>query len=286
MLGTDFLLGNRYEVTLRSGTTFTGTLTAVSLDALEFDTQDLGHLRVLRTELRQGRALAVARPTGLRPGYYDIGNGNRLFFGPTARNLRQGEGAIQDVWIYLAGVNYGITNNISMGVYLSVVPGVSLNDQFIMLTPKVSVPLRENLHAAVGALYIRVPNFDGGGVGAGLLYGALTWGSADSNFTAGLGYGFAGNNIGSTPTLLLGGQRRVSRRMSLITENYFIANSDAGAGGLYGIKLNWKRTNFGLAAAYVLSYQGSRYGEPTFFTSYIVPVYLDFTYRFGKPYKP
>ena len=284
-LDAELVLGGRYEVTLQSGSTFTGTLTTLSLDALEFDTSDLGHLRVLRTEVRKTRTLALAKPVGLRPGYYDIGNGSRLFFGPTGRNLRKGEGVAQDVWLYLAGVNYGITDNFSMGLYLSIFPGVGLDNQFIMLTPKFSVPVRENLHAGAGILYIRVPDFDGGGVGAGLLYGALTWGTADNNLTAGLGYGFASGDIGSTPTLLLGGQRRVSRRVSLITENYFIANSDAGAGVLYGIKLNWRRTNLGIAGGYVLAYNASSYNETRFYSSYIVPVYVDFSFRFGKPYQ-
>ncbi|RZL12746.1 MAG: hypothetical protein EOO62_10225 [Hymenobacter sp.] len=288
IVGVDPVLGGRYEVTLQSGSVFTGTLTSLSLDALEFDTQELGHLRVLRTDVKQVRALATgaARTTGLRPSYYDIGNGNRLFFGPTARNLRQGEGVLQDAYVWLVGVNYGITDNISMGGYLSIVPGVDPGNQFIMLTPKVSVPLRENLHAGAGALYIRVPDFDNGnGTGVGLLYGALTWGSADNNLTAGIGYGFAGNGIGSTPTLMLGGQRRVSRRISLVSENYFIANSEAGAGGLYGLKINWKRTNLGLAALYLLSYQRTGVNDSQFFTSYIIPLYVDFSFRFGKPYQ-
>jgi hypothetical protein len=109
------VLGCTYRVGLRNGTEFRGVLTALSLDNLEFDTQDLGHLVIARTNLTQLRSLDGPARLGLRPGYYDIGNGNRLFFGPTARNLRQGEGVVQDVWIYLAGINYGITDNISLG---------------------------------------------------------------------------------------------------------------------------------------------------------------------------
>jgi hypothetical protein len=281
---TDPVLGRMYQVALRNGTQFRGVLTALSLLNLEFDTQDLGHLVVPRANLTELRSLDGAARVGLRPGYYDIGNGNRLFFGPTARNLRQGEGVVQDVWIYLAGINYGITDNISVGGYLSVLPGLAPQNQLLLLTPKVSLPLRDDLHVAAGVLYMRIPDFDNGGFGVGLLYGALTSGSADNNVTVGLGYGFASGGVGSTPTLLLGGQRRISRRVSLLTENYIIANSDAGAFGLYGLKLNWRRTNMGIAAGYFLPFDGGRNAD-AIYTSYIVPVYLDFSFRFGKPYQ-
>ena len=119
--------------------------------------------------------------------------------------------------------------------------------------------------------------------------------------TAGLGYGFFEGKIGSTPILQLGGQKRISRRVSLISENYIIADSKAGMGGLYGVKINWRRTSLGLGAAYLYTfpydetetytyYNGSqnitqtqtyrRGGEG--FSTYIFPVYIDFTFRFGK----
>jgi hypothetical protein len=154
----------------------------------------------------------------------------------------------------------------------------------LLLTPKVSLPLREALHVAAGVLYMRIPDFDNDGFGVGLLYGALTSGSADNNVTVGLGYGFASGGVGSTPTLLLGGQRRILRKVSLLTENYLIANADAGAFGLYGLKVNWRRTNLGIATGYFLPFDGSS-GDQGLYTSYIVPVYLDFSFRFGKPYR-
>jgi hypothetical protein len=281
---TDYVLGRRYEVMLRGGSVVEGVLVTLSLDNLEFDTKDLGRVAVPRANLLQVRSLDGPAELGLRPGYYDIGNGNRLFFGPTARNLRKGEGVAQNVWLYVVGINYGLTDNISIGGYVSAVPGVAVQDQFIMLTPKVSLPLRDNLHVGAGVLYMRVPNFDGGGTGAGLLYGALTSGSADNNVSVGLGYGFIGGDIGATPAILLGGQRRVSRKVSLITENYLIANSNGGIFGLYGLKLNWRRTNLGLAAGYFALFGGQNYDQHVF-TSYVVPVYIDFSFRFGKPYR-
>lgn len=302
-----FLLGRTYRVETMQGTTFTGMLVSMSLTSLEFDARELGHLTLERAQIRRADLQGVLPPT-TKAGYYDIGNGNRLFFAPTGRGLRRHEATLQDVNVYLLGVNYGITDNISLGGYMSVVPGLSLDEQFLVFTPKISYPIRDNLNVGFGLLYVRVPNFDsqGTGTGAGIGYGALTYGGADNNFTVGLGYGFVQGNIGSTPILQVGGQTRVSRRISLLSENYIVADANAGMGGLYGVKINWRRTSLGLGALYfyefghdeqqasynynqntgqyTTSYQNVRVGGQGF-SSYVIPVYVDFTFRFGKGVK-
>ncbi|GAA3981452.1 hypothetical protein [Hymenobacter antarcticus] len=299
-------MGRTYRVETTQGTTFTGVLVSMSLTKLEFNTQELGQISLERTQVRRADLEGPAS-AGVKPGYFDIGNGNRLFFAPTGRGLRRGENALQVVSLYFVGGNFGITDNISLGGYLSVIPGIGLENQFVMLTPKVSFPVSDKVHVGAGALYLRIPDFDGAldrSYGAGILYGAATYGSADNNVTAGLGYGFFEGEIGSTPILQLGGQKRVSRRVSLVSENYIILDSKAGMGGLYGIKINWQRTSLGLGAAYAYVFpyeetdtytyfngsqnvtvtQTNRQGGQGFST-YIIPAYIDFTFRFGKGVK-
>ena len=291
----NYLLGRVYRVETNQGTSFTGTLVSLSLTSLEFDAQELGHIRLERTQVRHADLQGPLR-VGKSAGYYDIGNGNRLFFAPTGRGLRKGEGALQDVDVYLLGLNYGITDNISLGGYVSVFPGFSPDQQFLAFTPKISYPVGDNLHAGFGLLYVRVPKFDsnGSGTGVGIAYGALTYGGADNNFTVGLGYGFVQGDIGKTPIIQVGGQRRVSRRVSLVSENYIIADAKAGMGGLYGIKLNWRRTSLGMGALYFYTFpytENNGYNYPDkqggyFISSYVIPLYFDFTFRFGKGAQP
>jgi hypothetical protein len=297
-----YLLGRTYQVETVQGTKFSGNLVSMSLTNLEFDTPELGHLSLERAQVKRAD-LQEAGPTA-KKAYFDIGNGNRLFFAPTARGLRQGEATLQDVNVYLVGVNYGLTRNISIGGYVSLAPGLALDEQLLVLTPKVSFPITEKLHVGAGLLYARVPDFDSNhhSTGVGIGYGVVTYGSADNNLTFGLGYGFVNGDIGSTPVLQVGGQARVSRRVSLISENYILADSRAGMGGLYGIKINWRRTSLGLGAAYIYTFgydqtetytyyngngqpvtstQTHRYGGDGF-TTYVLPIYYDFTFRFGK----
>ena len=298
-----YLLGRTYRIETMQGTSFTGTLISMNLTALEFDAKELGTIKLERAQIRLAE---LQRPVaaGGRKDYYDIGNGNRLFFAPTGRGLRKGEGTLQDVSVYFLGVNYGITDNFSVGGYMSIIPFIGLDDQFIAITPKFSFPVSDKVHFGAGLLYVRTPNFDGndGSSGAGIGYGALTYGGADNNLTLGLGYGFVTGDIGSTPIIQVGGQTRISRRVSLISENYIIADGSAGMGGLYGVKLNWRRTSLGLGAGYLYTFAHEETSSYTYYpgtgppvtvtqtqqipagggSTYILPIYYDFTFRFGK----
>ena len=307
--GPELLLGHTYRVETAQGTAFTGQLISLSLTDAEFDSAELGRITLPREQIRRASDQSPAQP-GMkrRPSYFDIGNGSRLFFAPTGRGLRKGEGTLQSVNLFLAGANYGITDNISMGGYLTLIPGLGINNQLIALTPKVSFPVSDKWSAGVGALYLRIPDFDfnsgnSRSYGTGIVYGAATYGSADDNVTFGLGYGFFEGEVGRTPILQVGGQKRVSRRISLISENYILADKQAGMGGLYGLKINWTRISLGIAAlyAYAFPYEETSYqsvynpntgtytSTPTtyrvggeFASTYIIPVYLDLSYRFGK----
>lgn len=274
-------VGRRFRVTLRTGTAFDAELLARHPGQLEFRTNDLGVVLVSRAQIQ--RLEELTSQLARRPAnWYDIGNGNRLFFAPTARNLRQGEGALQSLNLYIIGANYGLTDNFSVGLLFSALPGVPLRRQFLAITPKIATRIAEKWQVGAGLLYLRIPDLgqSQGAFGVGLGYGVVTYGSADDNLTMGLGYGFSGGQIGSTPVVQIGGQKRVSRRVSLISENYLIANSNSGMGGLYGVKINWRRTSLGLGAVYVLPYD-----QGELFSSYVIPIYYDFTFRFGKPTK-
>ena len=73
-----------------------------------------------------------------------------------------------------------------------------------------------------------MPTFDDGSSreSAGLLYGVATWGSMDASLTAGVGYGYIGGTLANQPVLMLGGESRMSPRLSFVTENYLFPGSN------------------------------------------------------------
>ena len=120
-----YLLGRSYRIETIMGTIFTGTLVSMSLTNLEFDAQEMGHISLAYSQVR--RADLLGPPVaGRNPGYFDIGNGNRLFFAPTGRGLRKGENSLQAVSLYFVGGNFGLTDNVSLGGYVSLIPGIGL----------------------------------------------------------------------------------------------------------------------------------------------------------------
>jgi hypothetical protein len=223
----------------------------------DFQTKDLGLLTVQQVNIKSMVLLTAGQSS---KGWEPVGNGTRIFFAPTARNLRKGEGYVQDIDIVFLGANYGITDNISVGVLVPVIPGAGFS--VIALTPKVGFSVTEKFSAGGGILF--ASDFETSG---GIAYGVGTYGSADQNVTLGLGYLFAEGEVESSPVVVLGGAKRVSRRLSLLNETYFF---DGGLLGLAGIRIAATRISGSLGLLYGTDVGG------------IYPAYLEVAYRFGR----
>lgn len=270
------ITGQTYAVELVSGTSFIGVLTASGPEELSFQTKELGLLTLRRANIKQ---LSLLTSEQARRGYDYQGNGNRLFFAPTARNLRRGEGTVQTIDIFLLGVNYGITDNISLGTLFTWVPQAG-GDNFFGLTPKISFPVNERLRLGAGALLVfqRDNNFT-------FTYANATYGSADNNLTAGVGYAFIQGKYVNTPVFLLGGARRVSRRVSLLNETYILSVNDryeraTFVGGIAGLRVAGQRLSGSLGVMYGFTSFNS--GSSTDVSGGGAVPFAEATYRFGR----
>lgn len=214
---------------LRDGSELVGRIVTVGDSTVQFQSS-LGTTTIRSADIL---SVQVERGGGVRNGRYYFPNPNatRLIFAPTGRMLEQGEGYFSDYWIFFPGISVGLSNNFSIGGGMSIFPSVDLGDQLLYFTPKVGVARSEKFNAAVGALFVSLPTFDDGNATAGMLYGVGTWGDLDNSFTTGLGYGFANGDMASSPALLVGGEARVSPRLSLVTENYLIPGGTMLLGG-------------------------------------------------------
>ncbi len=277
------IIGQTYTVEVVSGTAVVGTLTAATAEELSFQTKDLGVLVLKRANIRQ---LTLLTPEQARRGFDYQGNGNRLFFAPTARNLRRGEGTVQTIDIFLLGVNYGITDYISMGALFTWVPEAG-TDNFFALTPKVSVPVSEQVRLGAGALVVLQR-----GNNVTLAYANGTYGSADNNLTAGVGYAFVRGTYINTPVFVLGGATRISRRVSLLNETYILRVKDSYAnatfvGGIAGVRVSGQRVSGSLGLMYgYSSYSNNNnnnygYSRDSYSNGGAFP-FAEATYRFGR----
>lgn len=279
------LKGRVFYVILRDGMKFFATIVEKHPDEYVFETQYFGTITASFGEIRYLKEVE----NRLRQNDYWIPNphDSRLFFGPTGRGIPKGEGYWQNIYGYINGINYGVSDNFSIGTTFFLFPGLALENSIYAFTPKISLPIAKNVNMAAGVLYASYF-----GDQFGIIYGAGTIGGKHDHVTLGLGYTFLNTEVNKTPVFMFGGVKRVSNRISLMSENYLASWTEgqtpsefktSAGGGLYGVRFIWPRTSLDLAGAYLFENESNPFGPPskTFFSSYILPMYFSFTMKFG-----
>jgi len=247
-------------ITLRDGSSLVGRIVAVRGDTVDFG-MSVGRVPILVGDIRELKETAVGT---MHDGQYWAANPNatRLFFAPSGQMLKKGEGYFADYELFFPGFAYGITDNISVGGGASLFP-TGLDDQVYYFTPKIGMSFGDQMHLAAGVLFAGTK----GGTG-GIGYGAGTFGDGDASVTVGLGYGFAGGDIKSKPVAMLGGEKRISRRVALVTENYLLPTSEDNLVYSFGLRFIGEKLTTDLA---LFNVAGSGIiGLP----------YVDFVFRF------
>ncbi len=204
---------------LANGSELVGRIVEVGVEHVRFLSGSM-ELTVPIREIRAVRAAPAAPPAG-SAAWFPTSNRTRLFFAPTARPLPRGSGYVADHLFFFPSVAYGITDRFTLGAGLSLFPGVALHEQLAFVTPKVGWQVGDRTHFAVGALFAAFPrDAEEDPNRAGIAYSVGTWGEPDASLTAGFGYGFTNDGLAERPMVVLGGERRVSRRIALVTENW------------------------------------------------------------------
>lgn len=232
--------GETVRITTSDGNIFMGVIEQENDDRIIIRAEGIGEVTVQRSNIRKIEAI---HPDRVRNGEYWFENphGTRYFFAPNAIGLQKGTGYYQNAWIFFNNVNYGLSDNFSIGAGL--IPGFlfggGLDATPMWILPKLSIPVSgDNLHLGVGAMI-------GGTVGSGsgaLFYGSGTVGSKDKNLTVGLGYGASGGDISSTPLVNISGMYRAKRTIYMLGELYFLPGIDGSGIALLGGR--WAPENF------------------------------------------
>lgn len=211
-----------YEVRVQDGSILYGQVVEAGAERLVLLTS-----AGLRIELSRAQIRSVAPIRGtVRPDgevWLADPNSTRLFFGPTGRSLRRGDGYVGAFELSLPFVAYGLTDRITIAGGTPIVPEVL--GRVVYLAPRVQVVRTDRLHLSAGILsfFDLTDNGDGDPDHLGVVYGAGTVGSADNALSFGAGWGVAGSDIQGRPAMMLGGEARVSRRIKLITESYLFS---------------------------------------------------------------
>lgn len=231
-----------YRIEMKDGNVYIGTIISENDEAILFRSRNIGDIELKKINIKHREKID---PSRLKNGEYWFENphATRYLFGTNGLSLKKGEGYYQNAWIFFNNLNYGLSENVSVGAGFVPVFLFGVNSLPVWIMPKVSIPLRtENLHVAVGGLFGGVIGVDDG-FGLGIAYGVVSYGNSDSNVTLGMGLGYAGGDWGKNPIFTLSGMHRIKNKLYLISENYFVFVDDE-SGGMLSLALRWAPQNF------------------------------------------
>jgi len=249
-------------LTVEDGSSFIGRIIEFGEEELKFETK----YGILTFPVFEITELKLISRDQLKEGKYWFPNPNcsRLFFAPTGRMLKQGEGYFADYFVFFPTFTFGITNNITLGGGFSIIPGLDLDEQVLLFTPKVGIKTSKKMDLALGALIVKLPE---DAQSAGILYGVSTFGTLDKSVTVGLGYGYFDDELADKPIVVLGGETRTSRSISLVTENWIIPEKDTPV-LTFGLRFFGEKISVDFALIFPME------------KDVLVFPYIDFVYKF------
>jgi hypothetical protein len=229
-----------YKIEMNDGSEFVGNFLQRNSTLISIKTASIPKIDLPIKEITKISEVAT---TDFNKGVYWFPNPNstRYLFGPSAFNLKKGEGYYQNTYIFLNSFNVGVSSNISIGGGLEFLSTFGEGKPIFYVTPKVTFKITDNLRVGSGFIYLSIPELginNDKRVGSGVVYGISSYGSADHNFTVGMGWGFLEGDFKSKPVITISGMTRIARKAALITENWFIPDDNYGFNCLfsYGIR--------------------------------------------------
>mgnify|MGYP003811387117 CR=1 FL=1 len=211
---------SKYTILFSDGTIILGEILNFSNEFIELYSPNLGKINIKTNgvvKIHKGGKVGLDANIAEENPHY-----SRYFYAPSAIPLPKGEGYFQDIYLIFVSGNYAISNSTVIGGGFSILPGIDISEQVFFLNAKVAYPVSEKFYLGGGGLYFGIGDI-GGNIGLGYVVG--TYGSKNHNLTLGVGYGFTDNKLMEAPVFTLCGMTRISKRISLMTENWFITVS-------------------------------------------------------------
>lgn len=263
-----------YQITLNDGNELYGNILERKEDKIIFQTKTLGQVTLSTKNIK---SMQEIKRGDIKEGEYWFPNPNntRYLFSPTAINLKKGEGYYQNAYVLANSVNYGITNNFSIG-------GGFFLPFAVFFTPKFGFKIANKFHAGGGVILGLFPEASA----VGILYGVTTYGTDEHNITLGGGYGFVDEELTKNPMITLSAMTRVGRKVALVTENWFIPRNEYNYDYVTGTET--KKLSYLALISYGLRIMNNKFtfdlaliNNKDIFEVFPIGVpYIDFVYKF------
>ncbi len=213
--------GNAIRViTLNDGSIISGKILNQTDKYTIIETQDLGTINLPASKIKNIRDFEDATVSNKGSIWFKNPNSTRYLFAPSAFQLKKGEGYYQNIYGIGNSVQFGITNNVTLGGGLAGPFGAYIDT-------KLGVQVAKNVNIAGGILlgnsFFKIDDHN---VGIGLGFGLVTLGNYDHNITLGAGYGIVDNKDKTDqmkkPVYNVNAMARVAKKFALVTENWMV----------------------------------------------------------------
>jgi hypothetical protein len=240
-----------YMVELKDGTVFYGNIMHHDSVNIELRTTSIPKLNIPLSKILK---LEEMDNSNYRNGKYWFSNphASRYLIGPSAFNLKKGEGYYRNTLLVLNSINVGITDNFSIGGGFELIStfgslATSKFNPIFFITPKVAYKVADKVRAGAGVLYINVPGFAEERSRMGIAYGITTYGTEEYNVTGGLGWGFFDREFSKKPVVTISGMARLSKRTAFVSESWFLPKVQPYGLHTYGIRFLSEKSAIDLA---------------------------------------
>ncbi|REL25037.1 hypothetical protein DYD21_16100 [Rhodohalobacter sp. SW132] len=225
-------------LTLTDGSQLQGEILSVTDTELELQKQ-AGRIFV---RLDRIEVIHTADPDAPLRRWFKNPNTSRLFVSPTARPLQKGQGYYQNVYIFISGLSYGITDNFSVTGGISMLPGVRISNQLFFGGARFGGAVSENHYFSAGAVAATA-----GGADSALYigFGNYTYAHSRGSFTTGITTFSVMDDVGAY-SILLGMDYRFSQRIAFVTENHVFPQESATVLS-YGLRFMGEQMSVDLA---------------------------------------
>jgi preprotein translocase subunit YajC len=231
--------GDKIELLTKDGYQYVGTVKDFTSEIISIETNTHGKITLQRSEVSKV-SLVGLKPSNTETDYY---NSTNYFVNPSGYTLKKGQSFYQNVYGFFNSYTHGFSDQFQLSIgaeFVSFIDnGIGMPGLFF--SPRYSIPMDNNKGSwTVGGTSLLLLGDDQ--LVVGVVQGGVTFGSRGSNFTISTGFGFTSedgfSNLGSTIPANVSGVHRLSKSLSLFTDNllFFV---DGEVFGIYSVGLRF-----------------------------------------------
>jgi len=254
-----YIPGTILQITLQDGSQITGNFVSQDDQTIIVNSTSMGQITIEKSKIKSIKEISEEN-VKIKKGkiWFENPNPYKYLLGSSAIPKPAKTATYQNVWIFFNSFSYAPLKfmDITAGFELFSLLSKSGDAPYVYyLNPKISTKVFKNFYAGGNVLYVNYFNHSNDDnsdfTGLGVLNGFATFGTTNLNITGGLGWGFVNNDFAKKPVITISGMARVSRRIALISENWFIPgineDHDYYSNFSYGIRFLGEKNSIDLA---------------------------------------